>query len=184
MYESWHGGVEKRTWIVEVGVERGEGGIHSTLNSVGVWTSRRNEQLRERGGEFVLVLHEKDDYLRRRRLGPWRTLKGWPLKPDRINTTEKRLGPVSNPLLKTESGWSYLLKSASVEAFSHLLIVLCVMNVINKISILIKLSPWECCVPGRFVLAFWNSCAWASGRGQYQQRRPFNMIAQTNTWLN
>ncbi len=29
-------GVEKRVWISELGVERGEGVIHSTLNSLGV----------------------------------------------------------------------------------------------------------------------------------------------------
>ncbi len=47
--------------------------------------------------QYFTTRFEKDDFLRRRRLGPCRALKGCPLKPGRTAGIKKGLGPRSNP---------------------------------------------------------------------------------------
>ncbi len=46
---------------------------------------------------YLTTRIEKDDFLRRHRLGPCGTLKGRPLKPGRTDTITKRLGSRSIP---------------------------------------------------------------------------------------
>ncbi len=47
--------------------------------------------------QYFTTSVEKDDFLRRRRLWPCRTLKGWPPKPGRTRGIKKRLVSRSNP---------------------------------------------------------------------------------------
>ncbi len=47
--------------------------------------------------QYFITRIERDNFLRRRRLGLCRTLKGWPLTPGRTGGIKKRLGSRSNP---------------------------------------------------------------------------------------
>ncbi len=70
---------------------------NSSSHAESIW---RLKELTEGVGslfQYFATRIEKDNFLRRRRLEPCRTLKGWPLKPGRTGGIKKRSGSRSNP---------------------------------------------------------------------------------------